>query len=246
VEGHIQQNNRESFYLILLLLQSFHNQEHHLFQYQQENPRIMTNENDYRTFDRRKRGVSLISEVAPLVNLDRTEILSYLELFNKFCNEQGLIDFENFTKVMNEIGVTDSFKNERNFFAWDSDKDGYISQKEFLLGVSIVLRGTLEERLRLAYTVYDLDQDGLINYAEMQELLQRVLGMKYNFTTGDYQVMVLDLFQLVGIGRDDALGYENFVRAIKSNRMILDCFAGYVPPPPPRRKSSVFDMEKTN
>eukprot|EP01130_Rhizamoeba_saxonica_P005008 TRINITY_DN2016_c0_g2_i1.p1 TRINITY_DN2016_c0_g2~~TRINITY_DN2016_c0_g2_i1.p1 ORF type:complete len:215 (+),score=44.41 TRINITY_DN2016_c0_g2_i1:48-647(+) len=191
---------------------------------------------------RRKRGMSLISDLTPMINeFARHEIEGWFDLFNQHCDELGLIDHEGFVGVMAELGVTDAFIVERNFIAWDLDKDGRVSQEEFILGVSILLKGNADDRIDMAYKVYDVDQDGLISKDEMYGLLKRVLGMKYtNLNDGDFQVMVLDLFSTVGIEPDEALDLENFRHAIKSNKMISNCFADYAPPPPPKKQTRVF------
>eukprot|EP01129_Flabellula_baltica_P007380 TRINITY_DN2867_c0_g1_i1.p2 TRINITY_DN2867_c0_g1~~TRINITY_DN2867_c0_g1_i1.p2 ORF type:complete len:106 (-),score=28.66 TRINITY_DN2867_c0_g1_i1:55-372(-) len=83
---------------------------------------------------RLKRGKSLIIEMVDNVNLDRDELSHYLELFEQFSGGAPILDVEQFTAIMNELGITDEFKVMRNFKAFDTTGDDVVDQKEFLTG----------------------------------------------------------------------------------------------------------------
>lgn len=46
---------------------------------------------------------------------------------------------------------------DRLFFALDSNKSGRISFDDFIVGLAVCCRGTLEEKMRFIFGVYDMD-----------------------------------------------------------------------------------------
>lgn len=60
----------------------------------------------------------------------------------------GTVDRPTFNKALVAIGIKDKLTIEQYFSAFDTDKDGSIDFREFVCGLSIVLKGTQEERLQ--------------------------------------------------------------------------------------------------
>lgn len=61
---------------------------------------------------------------------------------------------------------------DRIFCAWDKNNEGIIKTDLFFGGVSMFLRGKLEEKLQYCFRVYDLNSDGYISKEEMFQLLK--------------------------------------------------------------------------
>lgn len=47
-----------------------------------------------------------------------------------------------------QFSMSDDFFMDRVFRAFDKDSDGFLSQEEWVLGMSVFLRGTLEEKIK--------------------------------------------------------------------------------------------------
>ncbi|GBP60099.1 Ubiquitin carboxyl-terminal hydrolase 32 [Eumeta japonica] len=53
------------------------------------------------------------------------------------------------------------------FSAFDENQDGHIDFKELCCGLSAACRGPKTERLKFCYKIFDLDRDGVLNKAEL-------------------------------------------------------------------------------
>ncbi|XP_033761969.1 EF-hand calcium-binding domain-containing protein 1-like [Pecten maximus] len=83
---------------------------------------------------------------------------------------------QRFTDVLYaEFRMTDDVLIDRIFRAFDVDADSYISAEEWVLGLSIFLRGSVEEQIKYTFKVYDQNADGFISREEMFQFLKNSL-----------------------------------------------------------------------
>ena len=63
------------------------------------------------------------------------------------------------------------------FRTFDTDDNGYVSFKEFLLAINISSNGCAEEKLKWAFRLYDINGDGVINRCEMIIIVEAMFEM---------------------------------------------------------------------
>ncbi|XP_060249370.1 calaxin isoform X1 [Ovis aries] len=111
-------------------------------------------------------------EVKCLINL-------FYNLVGEVTERQGVIiglDRNAFRNILHmTFGMTDDMIMDRVFRGFDKDNDGCISVIEWVYGLSVFLRGTLEEKMKYCFEVFDLNGDSFISKEEMFHMLKNSL-----------------------------------------------------------------------
>ena len=77
--------------------------------------------------------------------------------------------------LMECFGMNEDLMMDRMFTFFDKKVDGTVTREEWVVGLSVVLRGNLDELMAYAFFIYDLNQDGLISKEEMWCMLKDAL-----------------------------------------------------------------------
>jgi Ca2+-binding EF-hand superfamily protein len=139
--------------------------------------------------------------------------------FSRLCNEDGLLEAREFRLHVLGLHVPATMGSSL-FYTFNSKRLDGISRKEFLSGVSILLRGTNKERVALVFATFDEDRNGKISRRDVDTWLQIC---KQNMVDTQFVESLKDLFD-----EQDSSEYEyGYHQAELDHRQFEDWCNGY-------------------
>ncbi|XP_053570018.1 calaxin isoform X1 [Bombina bombina] len=171
-------------------------------------------------------------------HFNKQEVEFLIQLYNTLAggpaerNTRGGIDRNTFRNILhNTFGMTDDMIMDRVFRGFDKDNDSFISVSEWIEGLSIFLRGTLDERIKYCFGVYDLNGDGYISREEMFHMLKNSLLKQP--TEEDPDEGIKDLVEItlkkMDYDHDSKLSYADFEKAVREENLLLEAFGPCLP-----------------
>ncbi|XP_062575207.1 hippocalcin-like protein 1 [Saccostrea cucullata] len=111
------------------------------------------------------------------------------------------------------------------FRVFDQNDDGLLDFREFVCGFSVVLRGSVDDKLSFSFQIYDINGNGFITRDEMKEVLSAMYkvecALSADPTRDDPEERTDAIFNQMDINCDDNLSLEEFVQGIKKDPHIL-------------------------
>ncbi|XP_025895248.1 EF-hand calcium-binding domain-containing protein 1 [Nothoprocta perdicaria] len=184
-------------------------------------------------------------------HFNRKEVERLIKLFNtlaaesreRFAAAAGL-DRNMFRNILHcTFGMMDDMIMDRVFRAFDKDNDSCISVVEWVEGLSVFLRGTLEEKIKYCFEVYDLNGDGYISRDEMFHMLKNSLLKQPSEEDPDEGIkdLVEITLKKMDYDHDGKLSFLDFEKAVREENLLLEAFG----PCLPDIKSSMAFEKKT-
>ncbi|KAF4076542.1 hypothetical protein AMELA_G00216300 [Ameiurus melas] len=171
-------------------------------------------------------------------HFNETEAECLIRLFNTLLGEQTArkathgLDRGKFHNILhNTFGLTDDMIMDRVFRGFDKDNDSYISVKEWIEGLAVFLRGTLDEKIKFCFDIYDLNGDGHISREEMFHMLKNSLIRQK--TEEDPDERIKDLVEIIlkkmDYDHDSRRSYSDFENAVRDENLLLEAFGSCLP-----------------
>ena len=118
------------------------------------------------------------------------------------------------------------------FNVFDENKNGYIDFKEFICALSVTGRGRLDEKLRWAFKLYDINDDGTITYNEMLTIVRAIYKMtgqmvKLPEDEDTPEQRVNKIFALMDLDKNAELSFEEFKEGSKQDPSIVQALSLY-------------------
>merc|ERR1712000_29026 len=122
-------------------------------------------------------------------HFDQKELSAMYKQFRKET-PQGVISKTEFKEVMKQMGVVDNFLQDLIFNVFDTNKDGTINFQEFVAALSVMTRGTPDEKLEFAFHMFDVRGAGVITKEDVTKVLDsfyKLVGPLVTFSGKKYE-----------------------------------------------------------
>ncbi|CDQ61061.1 unnamed protein product [Oncorhynchus mykiss] len=108
-----------------------------------------------------------------------------------------------------------------------------VFSQDFVIGLSIILRGTINDRLNWAFNLYDLNKDGCITKEEMMDIMKSIYDMMGKYT---YPCMqdeaprehVESFFQKMDRNNDGVVTIDEFIESCQKVGCVFLFKQGYL------------------
>lgn len=152
------------------------------------------------------------------------------QLYRNFKNDcpTGIVNEETFKGIYGQFfpyGDADNYAHYV-FRAFDPHDEGYINFEQFAVGLSALLRGSLEDRLQWTFRLYDINHDGYITREEMLTIIKSVyklLGKCVNppLTEDNYIEHTDQIFEKLDQNKDGLVTMEEFFESCSKDDSIV-------------------------
>ncbi|KAI9152648.1 hypothetical protein H9P43_009444 [Blastocladiella emersonii ATCC 22665] len=113
-----------------------------------------------------------LRELQHATHFDQLEIEALYEQFKALATDPRGISRAVYEQSLGPLGLEKNLITERIFKFFDRDDDAYIGFPELVAGLSVLTKGSIDEKITCAFRGYDLDGDGKITKAELHAMFK--------------------------------------------------------------------------
>ncbi|KAF3928530.1 Neuronal calcium sensor 1 [Orbilia brochopaga] len=174
-----------------------------------------------------------IEELQKNTHFDRKELQQWYKGFLKDC-PSGTLNKQEFQKIYKQFfpfGDPTNFA-DYVFNVFDADHSGTIDFKEFICALSVTSRGTLDDKLKWAFQLYDIDGNGEISYDEMLKIVEAIYKMvgtmvKLPEDEDTPEKRVKKIFRMMDKDESNSLTMEEFREGSQRDQTIVSALSLY-------------------
>eukprot|EP00092_Neocalanus_flemingeri_P036293 GFUD01039515.1.p2 GENE.GFUD01039515.1~~GFUD01039515.1.p2 ORF type:complete len:188 (+),score=55.29 GFUD01039515.1:41-604(+) len=159
------------------------------------------------------------------------EVFNWFSTFKRDC-PSGKLGPDKFIKMYSKFFPSGNSKPfcEHVFRIFDTDKNGVIDFKEFLLAIDVSSGSTPQKKLEWAFKMYDVNGNGVITMDEMKEVVGAMFKMQFSQGAEELQAKIAEksaqIFSAMDSNKDGIITQEEFLMACTQDRQIMELMSG--------------------
>ncbi|KAL7029345.1 hypothetical protein ACKWTF_006199 [Chironomus riparius] len=159
-----------------------------------------------------------LSGLSKATKFSEDEIKRMYRSFKASC-PTGFIYEETFKEIYSQFfpfGASTAQYAHYVFNSIDRDSNGSVSFEEFVINLSTLSRGSLDEKLEWTFQLYDVNGDGYISKEEMTEVMTSVYELMGKISEGckeesQIKAKVESMFKKMDLNADDKISLDEFL-----------------------------------
>ncbi|XP_052075245.1 neurocalcin homolog isoform X2 [Mytilus californianus] len=160
------------------------------------------------------------------VEFSKDEIQDWYKDFRQYLRHgETELDKTAFIKVYNSLFYGDASEfAEQVFRTFDHDGNNSVDFKEFILGLCLSGSENAEKKIKWAFNMYDIDQDGYITTEEMTHILKAICKMtgKVPQEFKSPEDMAEKIFNMLDKNSDSAISQQEFIEGADKVQILVD------------------------
>ena len=123
---------------------------------------------------------------------------------------------------------------ENVFSSLDTKHTGEVDFRDYLVALSIAGSDSIESKLKMSFTMYDLDKNGTIEKEEFDQILSIMVQMggistnKEHIQGKNHEELSNNLFNALDVNGDGKIQLEEWVKVGSENEEINRILSGYL------------------
>ncbi|CAH1784550.1 unnamed protein product [Owenia fusiformis] len=111
------------------------------------------------------------------------------------------------------------------FNTFDQEHKGSITFEEFVVGLSILSRGSIHDKLQWAFRLYDINGDGIVTKDEMVDIVSAIYDMMGRYAEPSVEETtardhVENIFEKMDLNQDGVISIDEFMDTCRKDEVI--------------------------
>lgn len=162
----------------------------------------------------------------------RHEIEGLLYIYSQLPQTDTKLDRATMKDVLqSNFQLTEDILMERVFKAFDENADGSVDMKEWIMGMSVYLRGDTREKIKFCFDSYDLNGDGVISREEMFQFLKNSFTkLSSDEDPEEHHRELVELsMKLMDFDRDGRVTLQDYTDSVTREPLLVEILGNVFP-----------------
>ncbi|CAJ1065147.1 guanylyl cyclase-activating protein 3 [Xyrichtys novacula] len=148
--------------------------------------------------------------------------------YTKFMRESpsGLITLFELKTMLEMTNMTEEAHSyvDQVFLTFDMDGDGYIDFVEYIAGISLLLKGEINQKLKWYFKLFDQDGNGKIDKEEMETIFKAIQDITRSYDIPPEEIVTI-VYEKIDVNGEGELTLEEFISGARDHPDIMDMLA---------------------